>query len=77
MSNTTIATKQIKLNKVLPGYYCWQNFTRGHSFDIIKNEIGMWGIEHNDHSGDETKTDSITAATLNDARAYIIAKVYA
>lgn len=74
MSNTTITTKQIKLNKVLPGYYCWQNFTRGHSFNIIKNELGMWTITHEQ---EDAAPESITATTLNDARAYIIAKVYA
>lgn len=66
-----IATaRKVKLNRVAPGYYCWQNFNTGHAFEIIRNELGMWRVTHTD----PTDTESTTLAeTLDDARALIAA----
>lgn len=75
--NTTTSTKKIKLNRVSPGYYCHNNFSTGWLFDIIKNEIGMWNITANHYDGYTEKSDTTTAATLNDVRAYIAAKTAA
>lgn len=75
MSNTTTAPRKISLARVRTGWYCWQDFSRGISAEVMKNELGMWDVTWDDYRNDNN--GEITAQTLNDARAYLLHLAYA